>query len=380
MLLRRDCTWQGPLRLPFNGNADWPIVISSYGEGALPVIRDSSSNHVDISGSYMVVEQLAATTTAGSVWRDPNCRDQPVAWRTGFTLQGSAHHVTIRDSLAYGNTAGVHITRDSRHNKILRNELRDNVIMSVNSNNGGWDDSGAWGIVLNGSDNEIAYNTFSGNNAWCSYDFGQEGASIEVYEAQRNFIHHNVSINDSTFTELGSSGNRRAENNTYAYNIYISTLPVSEFLVVRGGGDNFGPTPGTRAFNNTVYLSNSDRSQGVVCHAGCSNSVLELRNNIIWAEWKALYADGPFLESNNIYWNSRGQPLTQFFGGSRMSSTSMYANPRFSDAGSRDLRLRSDSPAIDAGTDTGLALDRDALGVPLPQGARLDIGAYEFRR
>lgn len=43
-----------------------------------------------------------------------------------------------------------------------------------------------------------------------------------------------------------------------------------------------------------------------------------------------------------------------------------------------DLRLRADSPAIDAGS-AELAPTHDALGVPRPQGAGIDLGAYEYR-
>jgi len=301
-----------------------------------------------------------------------------VAWRTGFTFQGSAQHVTLRNSRSDGNTAGVHLTRGSSFNRVINNDLVDNVIMSVNSNNGGYDDSGAWGIVLNGSDNEIAYNRFSGNNAWCSYDFGQEGASIEVFEAQRNFIHHNHSVNDTTFTELGGSSSRRAADNTFAYNRYHSDLPKSEFLVVRGSSDHFGPTLRTRAFNNTAYLSHSDHTQGVVCHAGCGPDILEMRNNVIWAEWKGLYADRPFLESNNIFWSRDGRPVLQFFGsGNAMSSTSRVADPRFVNTTGGDFRLTSSSPAINAGVRVDIATSVDAAGVSVPQMGAVDIGAFE---
>ena len=108
-----------------------------YGSGDRPAIRDSSANHVDVRGSHVIVEQLQAYTTPGTVWTDPECEDQPVGWRTGFTIQRGADHVTIRNSLAYGNTAGVHVHRESRFGRVLHNELRDNVIMSRNTNDGG---------------------------------------------------------------------------------------------------------------------------------------------------------------------------------------------------------------------------------------------------
>ena len=379
LLLRRGCSWVGPLRVPWQGSAEWPVVVGAYGEGPLPAIHDSSLNHVDITGSHVIIEHLQAFTSAGSVPVEARCEDQPVAWRTGFTLQHGAHHVTIRHSLSYGNTAGIHVTRGASHNRLVNNELRDNVIMSVNTDNGGQDDSGAWGLVLNGTDNVVAYNRFSGNNAWCSYDFGQEGASIEVYEAQRNLIHHNVSIGDTTFTELGSSDYRDAEDNVFAYNVYVSHRRNSEFLVLRGAGAHFGPTPGTKAFHNTVYLTHPEETQGVVCYSGCGPHILELRNNIIWAEWKGIYVDQPIAESHNLFWRSDGRPLLQFFGtGNAMSSDSIIANPLFRNPDENDFRLQQNSPAIQGGVRTSVSrlFERDVTGVLIDAGATPDMGAH----
>ena len=52
------------------------------------------------------------------------------------------------------------------------------------------------------------------------------------------------------------------------------------------------------------------------------------------------------------------------------------ANPMFLDAGDGDLRIQPGSPCIDTGTASG-APSMDILGVPRPQGAGYDMGAYE---
>lgn len=382
VLLRRGCSWVGPLRVPWHGSEEWPVVVGAYGEGPLPAIHDSGLNHVDVTGSHLIIEHLQAFTSPGAVPVDGRCDNQPVAWRTGFTLQGGAHHVTIRHSLAYGNTAGIHVTYGASHNRLVNNELRDNVVMSVNTDNGGQDDSGAWGLVLNGTDNVVAYNRFSGNNAWCSYDFGQEGASIEVYEAQRNLIHHNVSINDTTFTELGSSDRRDSEDNVFAYNVYVSHLANSEFLVLRGPRAHFGPTPGTKAFHNTVYLSHPQETEGIVCYDGCGPHILEVRNNIIWSEGKAIYVDQPIAESHNLYWRTDGKPLLQFFGeGNAISGDSIIADPLFRDVDNEDLRLQPSSPALSSGVGTSIdrLFDRDITGVLIDPARRPDMGANRSR-
>jgi hypothetical protein len=53
------------------------------------------------------------------------------------------------------------------------------------------------------------------------------------------------------------------------------------------------------------------------------------------------------------------------------------ADPRFVNIWANDLRLLGDSPCIDTGTFTG-APDHDIRGVPRPQGAEVDMGAYEM--
>jgi hypothetical protein len=235
------------------------------------------------------------------------------------------------------------------------------------------DDIGAWGILLKGRNQEIAYNYFARNQAKCTYDTPPQGNAVEVYEAQNSTIHHNTSINDRVFSELGGSAGMRASNITYAYNLVVSNVRDARFIVPRGSGNSFGPTPGTVAYNNTVYFTGAE-SQGIVCGAGCNTNILTARNNIFWAEEKAAYADGQFVENHNLYWDSAGEPFVQFQGFS-LSSSSRLANPRFVDIGGGNFRLKSTSPAVDAGALVGWDIDLDSRFVP--QSLMPDLGGYE---
>jgi hypothetical protein len=241
--------------------------------------------------------------------------------------------------------------------------------------------SGAWGLVLRCRNNEIAVNYFSGNIAWCSYDFGGEGAAIELYEGRVNNIHHNRAINATTFSELGSPTDIKAAGNTFAYNLYVNNRhSFSEFLVVRGANDWLGATPRTNVYNNTVYLTGRD-SGGVSCFSVRGDDISILRNNILWVNGRAAYSDGVSPESSDLYWNDKGEPFVDFKGFA-VSPTSRKVAPGFVARRSLNFRLRARSPAVDAGSNDAVAAGyrSDLDKTPVRQCSRVGIGAYEYKR
>ncbi len=372
VLLKRGCAWNATLTISRSGAASNNIVIGAYGGGALPKIERNvdGSKGVNVTGSYVTVENIHVKGIAPAT--EAGCSNNPKGHIVGFQLDSTSHHNTIRNVEASGNYAGVYIKLGSANNKVLDSNFHDNTMMSP-LDPGGSGDAGAFGVLLHGDDNEIAHNTMSGHDA-CSYDYGRDGAAVEVYKGKRNKIHHNTASDNDSFSELGGDVSTKAEDNTYAYNLVTSSLNTSTFLVARGSGIDYGPTWRTKAYNNTVYLTGS-ASEGFVCHAGCSSQILTLKNNVIWAESKVGYADAGFDESHNLYWSSDGSPTLQF----TKDSTSKIANPDFESAGS-NLRLKSGSPAIDAGTNESVSegFSSDLDGNSVPQGSAPDMGAYEF--
>ena len=77
--------------------------------------------------------------------------------------------------------------------------------------------------------------------------------------------------------------------------------------------------------------------------------------------WKAIYYEG----------------FEAYLTGTENDSHSIYANPRFVDKGSSDLRLRFVSPAIEGGTNAVDLGQYDLIGEKRLQGKNVDIGAYE---
>ncbi|MFA9289370.1 MAG: choice-of-anchor Q domain-containing protein, partial [Weeksellaceae bacterium] len=378
ILFKKNCSWIGPLKARWNGTVDAPITISAYGEGSLPLIYNSTTaNNVEITGTHQVLEYLETKRTNAPT--DPACENQTYGFYTGFNFMGSSYN-TIQYSKASLQTAGIHFNRNpNHHNKVLHNEITNNNVMQVLTAQAPpqSEDIGAWGINLKGDDNEIAYNYLKDNNAWCSYDLVgfDHGNTIELFIAKRNLIHHNIAINDRVFSEIGgdqTDPTKKSEDNIFAYNLHVAPTVRSRFIVNHGNTSAFGPARGTKAYNNTVYLT-GPQSQAIICNTGCAEDLLELKNNIVWSEMHAIQANGPINEGFNLYWATNGNPQIS---GITIAATSRIADPRFLDIAQSSFELLADSPAIDQGT-TGL-YDYDLDYRAVPQGLATEMGAYEY--
>jgi hypothetical protein len=350
LLLRRGGRWAGPLAIAAAGTAEAPIVVGTYGAGPRPVV-DGGDHCVALSGPYVVVDGL----------RVENC------W-AGVELEGGFE--TVRNVVAAHNVAGVRVAPAATDARVVENVLVDNNRMSVLTRTPTDDDSGAFGILLQGDRTVVARNRISGSDAF-SYDFGRDGSAIEVYGGRDNLILDNLAVDDQAFTELG---NARSADNTYAYNVVFSSLATSTFAVTRGAGSRFGPVRHTRLLNNTVVLV-GNHSQGFVCDAGCGPDILTLRNNIVQAVWKTGYADARLDEDYDLFYGGRAQFA--------LGPHSLVAPPQFVNEAARNFHLRASSPAVDRGIADGFKRDFDGRRVPVDGNgdgrAVPDLGAFEYR-
>ncbi len=365
LLLKRGCTWTGPLKARWKGTSSSPVTISAYGSGELPKIQNGHEN-VMITGAHLVIENIWTRSDVPS--RDSGCANQPAGWRVGFRLMSGVNNTTIRYSRADEQYIGILLESGSYSNRILNNTLRNNNMKDLDPNS----DAGAVGISLMGNDNEVAFNDISGSDA-CSRQYGRDGAAVEVYGGSRNRIHHNKASQNHNFTELGKTP---SADNTYAFNRVTSSLTTANFLVTRGSSNRYGPVYRTKVYNNTVHLSGS-QSYAIQCYGGCGTGILTMKGNIVVAQDRVGYADNAFDESNNLYWRPGGSPKVYF----PISSSSKKLDPKFVNLGSGDLHLQSSSPAINAGTTAAVSLGytSDLDGTPVPQAGVPDMGAYEYR-
>jgi hypothetical protein len=364
LLLRRGCSWTGPLTAKWSGTAASPITIDAYGTGNPPLIQNAHDN-VMITGSYLLLQNLS--TRADAPYHDASCGNAPAGWRVGFRFYSGAAYNTLQYSTATGLYNGVRIDPGAHHEKILGNHLINNNMKDEHTNS----DAGVVGVVLYGDDNVVANNDISGSDQ-CSPLYTRDGSAVEVFGGQRNVVHHNIASQNNNFIELG---NARSSDTTIAYNKVTSSLTIANFLVTRGAGDtHWGPVYRTRAYNNSVRLTGSS-SYAIECLKGCNANVLSLRNNIVVSQYLVGYADAAFDEGNNIFWQPQGLPKIYF----PISATTRKIDPGWVNTAANDFHLANGSPAIDTGSLVAynLGFRTDLAGVAVPRGAAPDIGAYE---
>lgn len=365
--LKSGCTFTDNIVLKESGTAASPIVITTYGEGVPPIIQSSQSGRmpVDIYGSYIVVDGLTLKGVATSFVS--GCANNPVGEIWGVGMRASATHNVVKNSSLTGFSSGVYIETGSHHHSIVHNKFIDNTMMKT-LDTAQYNDAGAFGVEVKSDDNEVAYNFFSGHKA-CSYDYGQDGSAVEIFDASRNYVHHNTATDNDAFTELGN-WQKVSTDNVYAYNLVYDPLTKTSFLVQPGN------VIGTKMYNNTAYLTGSNAT-AVACYSACTYNSIVSRNNIFWSNHAASWSEGEsYNEANNIYWSSNGNPgLTP----TSISSSSRKVNPGFVNPAGQNFTLQAGSVAINAGSnEVVLAPKTDLLGTIVPVDGMFDIGAYEY--
>jgi hypothetical protein len=346
VLLERGASFSGKLAVWRSGTAGSPITIGAYGSGSKPVV---TGDCLEVGGSYVTMTDLTVQyCTVNGIWTD-----------------GVGN--VISNVEAAHNVQGIDVAEHAQNTKVVRNYLHNNDRMAPNTP-GAFDDWGAVGMVVQGDNTEVAYNTITDN--WApSPDFGTDGSAVEIYGGIGTLVHHNTASNNRTFTELGNS---RSANNTFAYNLVTSNLKDTEFLITRGSADYFGPVSGTVAVNNSVKLTGAN-SLGFSCYAGCTDGYFMLYNNVLDVAGRIGYLEGSMSGGNNVYW--RGS-----MDGLRLMPGDRYADPKFR---GNDLVPSSHSPLVDAGRRSVMKKDLDGRRVGVDgngDGKRgTDIGAYEVR-
>ncbi len=125
---------------------------------------------------------------------------------------------------------------------------------------------------------------------------------------------------------------------------------------------------------SNVYLAFSTIYSTFAIAMNCNNSsagnwMARVENNVFAGATSNALVGTTCIANHNVLF-----PQSDIVPGSNI-----VQDPRFVDATMHDLRLRSDSPAIDVAVPSPqLSTDHDVNGRARPQGGAPDIGAYEF--
>ncbi|UBU09976.1 hypothetical protein [Nonomuraea gerenzanensis] len=376
LLLRRGSTWAEQLSIGEDGTQAAPIVVDAYGTGAKPVIKGTDEVAcVLLTGDHLEVYnlQVGVVGTGRCEW-------------SGFSIEGD--HNFLNQNYITGASAGVYIDEEADYTSVNSNEFVDNNVMSVNTDASEMgeeyanDDSGAFALLVHGDDSEISWNDIRGSIA-PSYDYVFDGAAVEIFKGSRNWVHHNVSVDNDTFTELGTLTSANGESqdpdgtadNVFEYNAIYGERTRGG-LVTRGpykeeAGSPIepnGPVLRTVFRNNSVYLTHED-AEGVVCDASCTNQHLTMTQNAVYAKKKSVYAPGVTAAANS-YNVLEGD---QYQGGDN-GTGNVFEDPRFDPAD--PLRLLAGSKAIGLGKVKYGQIDLN--GVAIGSDGGIEAGAYEY--
>jgi len=151
------------------------------------------------------------------------------------------------------------------------------------------------------------------------------------------------------------------------YNLECDSTIRVENCVFRGnsadyGGGIYNAASSPIVINCSFTQNHADEGGAVANHVGYPKYI----NCIMWND---IANKENFNEITNF-------PYTGYSGHPDIITSCIGTDPKFVNADQGDLRLQAGSPCIDTGRSTG-APPADILGVTRPQGAGIDMGAYE---
>jgi len=252
--------------------------------------------------------------------------------------------------------------------------------------------------ILVGSDADHGH-VMDGNTI---HGFGLEGADHGIYA-----MGHNLTITHNTIYDIERNGiqtSTHCESSEIAYNRTFDCGQDGLYIIGRYNeihhNISYRTSHGLRLFasnldmchHNNVYnnVFYANRDHGLYIHAGPHT----FHNNICFMNVRNVFVDTlggglntfdyncyyPDSESQ-FFWNGTAGGnygnFQDWQDSTNQDSHSFIADPLFVDNASQNFRLTASSPCIDAGEPmTPPSLDFEL--VPTPQGAAVDIGAYEY--
>jgi hypothetical protein len=317
---------------------------------------------------------------------------------TDLVIDGNeVHHLKTGSSeslVVNGNVTNFRITHNVVHDN---NNIGIDVIGAERTAPDPAVDQARDGLVSG----NLVYNITSRGNP--AYGNDQSSDGIYVDGGTRILIERNV-IHDVDFgIELASEHRGRTTSyitarNNLIYACNTAGVSIGGYGAERGGADH------CTVINNTLYRNDTaDTGSGEFqMQFNMTNNVFE--NNIVYAGSRCLMTSslsGPVngntpavsMDYNLYYcvsgaetskWGRYPASYTGFANYVKASGNdrhSRFADPRFVDPSNNDFHLKVGSPAIHAGTNTGVPLvgEQDLDGKARTIGSSIDTGCYERR-
>ncbi|HEX6427332.1 MAG TPA: T9SS type A sorting domain-containing protein, partial [Niastella sp.] len=262
-----------------------------------------------------------------------------------------------------------------------------NLRMIINTSYQMWDDFGAVGIVVGGSNNTITHNQI--HECWSnSYDYNLDGGAIEMYgEVSNNKILYNTASDNIGFMEFGSGWGGHALNNLVGYNLLVNNGQV---FWINSTNVFALDVRNLQFFNNNVVETKTPRLPyvrnliGIMSTPWVAN-VLTMKNNIFWINTSSNITDPSFkpfngqqlIHQSNIF-HLNGGSLGYDLDYSEQNlpeGAEVFANSYSYDPLTWNYDLRPTAAAVNWGQWTGI--EKDFWGKAVPYSGVPDAGISE---
>jgi hypothetical protein len=390
ILFSRGSSFTGPLRIEQSGEPGRYIVVRDYGNAEDPApaftnpvfAENNYGNCIRINGAYVLVENLYCYGTAAY---------SPIKY--------------AGDGWPVWEMGAIHIARNAEHCVVRNNEIRD-CVAGIRSN-GAWAQItgnyihdcnrllskwnwGPLGIWLGADHQELAYNRIINYSAvdphitWGphSYGGGADGGAFEIDDARYPktdiAIHHNYTRDNQGFLEVTWTD---VKQNPYysGFRIHHNVSDDYQQFIALWRGEN------CFIDNNTIIRRKKNANDWGVFNITQRNSRNHIRNNIVVTEKDiVVFNTGrkgtakPATDiSHNLYHAASGKLV---MGKEGPGEAAVFANPMLwqytHTSVASAFSLLPGSPAINKGM--ALPYANDFNNNSLPQGAAMDIGAFEY--
>ena len=363
--LMKDDSWRRAFVPGCDGTATYPIIITSYGDGAMPIIDADTIGDpaITLSVDYITVKNLDLTA-------DDN--------HTLLFL--GSNHCIVQDCDIHDSGWAACVVKDDGEvttdsNQILNNNIYDapheNIYLSNNTAINGVTNTLIQGNTIYDAGDEHIQNTFGasgtaapsgtiirGNTIYgtCT-DIGQMHLSGDVL-VERNNITGSAGDYGGIFIEDSDGAIIRYN---LIYDIEFNTATVTAGINFRDTAQN------TSVYNNTVYaITNIGAGDGIGIHCANGGTGAAIVNNCVQGcddQMMWYPATPPALADYNCVNGTCSDTGTN----------AITVDPLMTDPGSDDFTLNPHSPCVNAGTDVGLTEDYQGLKIRHAP----DIGAHE---